>query len=553
LKPTLHPGKLRNEIHFKLNGEAVPCSTHRPVQQVSLSCHLKGVALPHVDPTDPETVLIGQNRRVCFEPPKLNRKRLRRFARFVRRWLRRHSGLEPLSPSLDTTFEAWLDSKDTYPDWRKIQLREIWYKFDTIMEKRHFIVGGFVKDETYPEYKNARGINARSDMFKCFSGPFFSLIEKELFKKIPWFIKYVPVPDRARLIYETLYDESSLFYGTDHTSFEGHFQPDLMKVCEFELYRYMIQYLDGGKQFMEICESVLAGVNKVFFKYFFYEIEATRMTGEMCTSLGNGFTNLMLILFVASESGFPDIFSHFGFVEGDDSIFRGPKDKPLQTHIFKELGFTIKLEKFEEINTASFCGNVFAPGDFYTVTNPLETMAGFGWTTARYARSKDSKLKCLLRSKSLSLLYEYRGCPILKHLALYGLRMTERYRAKSVPLNQYKAEKLKMQLQDMKENGLPIVEIPMDTRILVERLYGISVDVQLKYESYLDSLTELQPLDIYLLDQNVHPEQIDYFNRYVQDVKMKGDIDHPNIPHESMVIWNEEYIKQVDLVRSTIL
>lgn len=505
-----------------------------------------GAALPHVDHSDPETTLIGQNRRVCFSNSKPNRATLRRFRRFVKNWIRKN--LVPLSPDTDTSIEAWL-SKTHYPQWRKQQLLDNWDFYSGHVERRHFIVNGFVKDETYTQYKNSRGINARTDMFKVAVGPIFKCIEKILFEN-PWFIKYVPVPDRAKLIYETLYDENVNYYATDHTSFEGHFTKEFMQACEFELYDYMTSKLPAGVrlEFMKYINEVLGGTNEVFFKFFSYKIKATRMTGEMCTSLGNGFSNLMMILFVSSESG----FETRGFVEGDDSIFSGPRNVRLKDELFKELGFTIKLEKLDDIHTASFCGNVFNPGDYLNVTNPIDILLSFGWTTSRYARSKNAKHMRLLRSKALSLLYEYRGAPIIKNLALYALRVTEGYRAYSGEMNEYQREQLALQIEDMKTRGLPIIDTPTGTRLLVENLYKIPIEIQLALEEMFDGMTEIQELDLTLIEHLFHPEQVDYYHRYVHDIYTYVDIDYPNIVSHSPYIWGPEYISKVNLNRTTL-
>jgi hypothetical protein len=537
---SLEPKQLRDGIECRISDQ-MPVPAYRPVQMVSLGCHGDRAVMPHPDHTDPESILLGHNRRVCFEPPKKNNPRMKKFEQIVEKWIK--TNLTPLSSDSDISMETWLGHTH-YPEWRKQELRDTWKLFDSIVEKRHFVVNSFTKDETYPEYKNLRGIQARTDMFKCAVGPYFKLIEKEVFKN-PWFIKYVPVPERPKFIYERRYGNSD-YYATDHTSFEGHFSQEFMESCEFLLYDYMTQHMKGHEEFQWYVHNVLGSDNHVVSKYFSYHIRATRMTGEMCTSLGNGFSNLMMILFAASESGSETL----GVVEGDDSLFRLNVGTKLDTQVFTDLGFVIKLEKCEELHTASFCGNVFQPGDYFIVTDPVEALISFGWTRAVYAKSKTSKLKRLLRSKALSLLYEYRGCPILKHLALYGLRMTENFRSLAPKTNEYERELFQMQLEDIKENGLPIVEIPIGTRLLVEQLYGISVEVQFKYEDYLDSLSQIQPLSLELLDLKLNKHQVHYSMFYVQKVNMKDNLNYPNIPDSSDVVWNKSYIDKVNKSRT---
>jgi hypothetical protein len=53
-------------------------------------------------------------------------------------------------------------------------------------------------------------------------------------------------------------------------------------------------------------------------------------------------------------------------------------------------------------------------------------------------------------------------------------------------------------LDYIEKNGVPNVEIQIETRLLVEKLYGITLEAQYISEKYLDSLDELQALDLAL-------------------------------------------------------
>ena len=147
----------------------------------------------------------------------------------------------------------------------------------------------------------------------------------------------------------------------------------------------------------------------------------------MNTSLGNGFSNLMFMAFVCEKLG----LNCNGVVEGDDGLFAFNGNTPSASD-FTKYGFNIKLDVHSEISTASFCGNVFDPEDRQIMTCPYDVLSTFGWTTNKYAKSSDKTLKALLRSKSLSLAYQYPGCPILSSLAQYGLRVTKGYNVEKV-------------------------------------------------------------------------------------------------------------------------
>jgi len=178
--------------------------------------NLIGAALPHPDPNHMITVEQGLIHRFASAIPPINEQRLERFREFVKEWI--HTNMTPLSESEDLSFETWLASTN-YPEKRKEQLRKIYYQDD-----RRFLYRNksHIKDEPYVDFKHSRWINSRSDLFKCLTGPFFKLIEKKLFQRKE-FIKYVPVPLRARYIKEHIYAPGSTYIATDYTSYEASF------------------------------------------------------------------------------------------------------------------------------------------------------------------------------------------------------------------------------------------------------------------------------------------------------------------------------------------
>jgi hypothetical protein len=478
----------------------------RPVVQRSLGPHLVGAWMPHPDPSDQPSMVAGVKKRFASAPPPHSRKLRRKFRRFVQRWIKKN--LTPLAVDSDVSIETWL-AQTNYPAWRKKQLLQKYRAIVDQFDERYFNVKSFQKDEVYPEYKYPRAINSRVDEFKCLTGPVFKLIEKALFK-LDWFIKKVPVKDRPRVIFERI-GHGYQFIATDHTAYEAHFTREMMEDCEFQLYSYMTQNLPCHEQFMWYMHHVIAGVSKCFFRDFMVKVNATRMSGEMNTSLGNGFSNLMFMLFMCKEKGCKDVS---GFVEGDDGIFTMIGEPPT-IEDFAELGLTLKCEISSELNTASFCGLVFDVQDQLNVTNVLEELATFGLTTARYARASKRRLMELLKCKAISLAYQYPRCPILFALAKYGLRVTKDYKAKAGYMNEYeRALFLEAKLHSQQQLSPP----PIRTRMLVEQLYGVSIENQLKVEAYLDSLEEVQPLRIPILGHLFPDSWSDYYYRYAFQV-----------------------------------
>jgi hypothetical protein len=483
----------------------------RPPVLVSLGCHVDGVALPHPDPNDPRTMEAGVRYRFARACPARNKTKLIKFRLFVRNWLEKN--MTPLECTSDISFKTWL-ANTNYPEWRKEELRRVHDKVVNINDPKYFKVKSFMKDECYPDYKHARGINARSDAFKCFMGPFFKLIEDQLYAN-PNFIKHVPVRDRAEYIYNRLYAVGGVYLATDFSSFESSFEKEFMEACEFELYEYMTQHLQHEETFRLFLKRVLAGVNKCQYKWFLVLLLATRMSGEMCTSLGNGFSNLMLMSFVCAEAGSAEIIS---VTEGDDGLSRVDGPPPTEKD-FSDLGFTIKLEVHEKISTASFCGIVFDEDDKNNITDPRKVLASFGWTSARYAKSRTSKLGKLLRCKALSLAYQYPGCPIIQCLATYGLRVTRKFTLGNVledrSLPWWNRQLLAEVLAYHDERGIDPRPVGSNSRLLVEKLYNITVEAQYAIENYLNGLNEICPLQIPFIHDLVPFAWTDYWQKYV--------------------------------------
>jgi len=507
---------LKDSVKFIL----FPCFndySYRKCVQTSLGCHIYGICLPHVDPDDRDSSLSGVSKRFARETPTPNRDTLRDLRKFVKRWLKKN--LTRLDPTTDVSVERWL-ANTRYPDWRKKDLLAKWNDYCLMKPNFNiFDVQSFIKDETYTEWKFSRGINSRTDEFKCLVGPIFQIISDKVFE-LPWFIKKIPVADRPDYIYDRLYSVGAKYFASDYTAYESHFTKILMENVEFQLYSYMTKDMPCHDDFMSLCSSVLAGTNKCRYKGFTAKLEATRMSGEMCTSLGNGFANLMLMLFLCDKKGCREVR---GVVEGDDGLFAAIGNFPNSAD-FADVGFTIKIELHDNLATASFCGIIFDVEDRANVTNPLEALASFGWTTFRYHNAPDSTLMNLLRCKSLSYAYQYPGCPILQEMALYGLRMTHsrdvrHFVKESKSFDMWEREQL---LDSLSMLSIPIKEIGFNTRLLVEEKFGVPVDRQMLIESYFRNCSVIQPIPYEFVEDLVPVIWKDYYINYVEEADPKS-------------------------------
>jgi len=500
--------EIKEDVKFQKFRESDPGK--RPAVQVSLGCHLVGAACPHPDPADVDTMIAGACKRFASETPTIDRSKLKRLRDYVDMYYTNH--LSPLDPNADTSVEAWL-AKTNYPQWRKDELLAAWKSCPNPFDKKYWTVKSFGKDETYVAYKHERGINARSDVFKCLVGPIFHLIEEQVYK-LPQFIKHVPVAERANYIYDRLYSPGAFYGQSDFETFEALFVKDIMCNVEIPMYKYMTAALPEANWFAKICDEVLAGENDCRYRDFRVILNAVRMSGEMCTSLGNGWSNLMFNGFVAQEKG-----CHYfdGVVEGDDGLFRFEGAVPT-TRDYTEIGLKIKLEIVDDISHASFCGIVFAPEDRNNLADPWKVMANFGWTSQRYERCRPGVLKALLRAKALSLAHAYPGAPVIQALAHFGLRATSDVKRMRVlkAVNRRGAMSAWMRdwVVDALNRGEPAKRsVGIASRLVVEEVFGMPVSQQLSIERYLDGISEIRPMNIPL--DGVPDSWLDYWSVYV--------------------------------------
>jgi hypothetical protein len=417
--------------------------------------------------------------------------------------------LRPFAPQKCFGFEEWL-AKTHYTQWRKDEIRKVHDRFPARVTWRcvrdHSRPKGFVKLESYPFFKFPRGIHARDDWIKAWIGPIIKEIEEQVYK-LPQFIKHIPVADRPRYVQQNVETAGCVYAATDYSAYESSFHPELMKVCEFELYRYMCQHTVAMRD-ISLFERMCCGKNVLRYKDGTFVVNGRRMSGEMTTSLGNGWTNLMLATFMLKDRDLRCV------VEGDDGLFAiQPQEKQdFSAEQFARFGFVIKMEIHKDIETASFCGIIYAREVGFNLADPVQELINFGWSLGqlRLKKSRD-----LLVAKAMSLGYEYPGAPVMASLSKYVLRVCGakvdwEYVENTMDLWHRELLRQVRASSSNKQFITHLFRVPVDerSRWVVERKFNLTVDLQLKTEKYLDSLERLQPLEMPWLLHLVHPHNV---------------------------------------------
>lgn len=469
--------------------------------------------------------MAGLIHRVGRKGPPVNKVFLAHFRSFVKNWLAEN--LTPLDADCDVSVETWLKNAN-YPESRKKQIRVLHDReskvgyYDNYEKLSH--VKSFIKKETYPTYKNPRGIYARGDEFKLRVGPIFKLIEQKLFS-LKFFIKKIPVVDRPRYISERFAnidacvdddngDQWRITNG-DYTAYESAFIYDVFMACEYQLYEYMVQLLPAGDLFLERIRNVIMKHNKISFSkrgkgtILRAILECRRMSGEMNTSLGNGFTDLMITKFFISWIGgtYEDCL-----VEGDDCLatYYGKKI-PIEYYAY--LGFTIKLVYLRFPNLASFCGQIFDFESLTVIADPIKIILNFGWASDVY-RNASIKLRIgLIRAKALSLLFQYPGCPILQSMALSYIRLTNGF----IPVVDVTMNSYEQSIKYPTSSDLPSRSVSHTSRLLMAEVYNFTIADQISLEYYFDNMMRLEPIYHPIVETKIEPVWREFNRLYVLD------------------------------------
>lgn len=448
--------------------------------------HISGIYPFGRDTNDVRTVEDALEKRIKRELPTIDPSELRAFEAYVKKWVR--SYLSPLSLSQMMSFEEWLEST-SYPLERKADLRRCFEELHGAFPSRAQAskVDCFMKTESYPvgeTFKAGRWIMSRKDCCKVILGPIFKSIERVVYSR-PEFIKHVPVCERHKVV-AGLRGAGRKYIVTDYTAFESSFHSDLMNVCEIEMYRYMLKNWPKHSSFVSrTLTSVNALSTKIGVKT---RIRGRRMSGEMCTSLGNGFTNLMLMGYICERNG----SGWSGLVEGDDGIFAIDGALPTKEQ-FAALGFDIKLAEIRDPTLGGFCGVVAASSGL--IRDPVRFFQTFGWTSNSLSGGPTVMME-LLRAKALSALYETPSCPLIAAVARRAYELTNGVNPRWVedgyhirPLNDACPEK---------------ADIDSDTRALFHELYGVSPGDQIMLEDEIRNSEDLTFLSDFLPHSRNH-------------------------------------------------
>lgn len=405
---------------------------------------------------------------------------LKRFKEYVHNEIKKLP-VAPPGLSFQELQEDWLLNSNYNGKRRQsLRLKAQEYFDHKISRYRLLKLESFIKSEFYNEIKECRIINSRSDWFKAVIGPYIHLCEQYVYDE--HFIKH-KTPMEVASIMKQIAIGFDNFYETDFKSFEGSFSPLIMKICELALFKHV---LSNYPEAVSLIESSYSRNNLWFKGDKTHKIGCSflgsRMSGEMWTSLANGFTNKMLIGFMLSEN---HTYGNF-LVEGDDGYIASKRS--LDFSCINKLGFSLTI-KHEDVPdhvkfcSLSVCESTIVP-DIRRVLSHYGKINDSTIAHAFQTKSKRSikRINELMKAKAQSLLATSAGIPILQELALQQLRC---YR--DVHLNPKYYDWWEKSFYNL-SRASPM-EITPNMREYVEKAFSIGTEEQLQIETALRSIT----------------------------------------------------------------
>jgi hypothetical protein len=282
---------------------------------------------------------------------------------------------------------------------------------------------------------------------------------------------------------------------TDYTSYEGTETRLLDRACFLQLVSYMVRQLPNAGWLLALVRCGVLGPHECVGRSISYTSVDARMSGDMWTSLANGFNNLMVMSFLCHEHG----WEVDGVVEGDDGIFGVDGAMPTEKE-FECLGLKIKLDIVDNLRRCGFL-HMYWTSDYDMVTDPRKRLL----TLSAYSgQSRDCGIKvarALLRGRIFSLAVEFPRCPVLHDLIVRGLDLTSGVNPRYDVDDWWAREKFSNRGL---ENGLPAwVAISLrrgvtaEARAMVSELWGLTVPQQAHLEGIAKCLSLHEPMCVH--------------------------------------------------------
>jgi hypothetical protein len=515
-------------------------ATHRrKVMAVKHGHSVRGVERPRTDRDDFLSTLLGCIHRVSPDMPiitKTMEKNLEAFCDHIFPIF-----FDPLDWEELMLFEEYCDhllptkGAAFVEEFRQHHYNRICDFFDFSQRGRK--LSSFIKDEGYDKFKQSRTIQGNSrEMLEGDTGSYFSRviksIEKQVYHKMTGTVKGLTPHERADLLYNM--DDYFTKWADDYSSYEASFSIEKLEAVEFRFYSYMLQRFPPIVS--EAIFKLIGGKNIMVFKNLRFMVFARRMSGDADTALGNvvdNWVSTMLLLYMKGVS--PERAVEMMYLEGDDKTL--VTDGVIvtaeeATRFSKENGMKSKTQDGLDHEFNDFCQcctsvkYVKEENNRVLLGGILKNLASFSNINVKYKDASEKVLNSLLRAKAMSLLYLYRGCPVLHALAVRILYLTRSVNVRDKHWKEVLSYNIDfVDLRSFKFREFLKMEIHLEDRAAVENVQGISVSMQLHMEEIINKW-EGGPLSI----------PVEYFDTYTPNQKL------PTAEQDTWSIFSDVYV-----------
>ena len=444
------------------------------------------------DGKHPANAVVATAHRFAREMPVPNPTVARNFTIFAINCI--HSLFTPASPNNLPTFGEWLDGSN-YSGGRKEYLARLHKELITI-NNNTTKNDSFIKAEIYKTHtKLPRAVNSYSDESKTILGGLFHCVDKATFKS-RFFVKGSNPstwPNRCA----QLFGDAAVI-STDFTSFEAHHIGYLAEVVYY-WFCYMTSELGLSDDILSLVKRLMLGRNLIKFPGVNVECNQRLMSGALWTSSANGVLNLLIHLYLAAHAVHGDgdlklmaewaTQNAMGLVEGDDGLFMdyGQSDETAAA-----LGCILKVERHERFDGAGFCGIICDRTNLQVVKDPIKFLRSFFALPARYRLAHPRVHDQLLRAKAMSYYYSFRNAPVIGPVCKAILDATSKVTARTDVLDRWKVSNLEEAVGSHLWEKEP--EVELSSRLLVERIFGLDVDMQIALE--LQARVDTRSMDL---------------------------------------------------------
>jgi len=380
-------------------------------------------------------------------------------------------------------------------------LRDLRSKME-YFEELFGVTKAHIKNEGWMEPKAPRIICSPSDESKVTLGPLIHAADRRMFgldersrmgflnPGSKFFVKGTDPKDWPARLRDTF--GNTMTQGTDFTSFEAHHRGELATLSLFWIL-HMIHDIPEIKPLRKLIAKLLTGYHRIENKQAVLGLADTLMSGSLWTSSANGMLNFCLISYLTQKSKYPTVDNTTlvgtvskdfkGIFEGDDGL---SEYVVFQPGLIDRLGILLKPEPPTTYEEAGFCRIFCDSHDQSVVKNPKDVLSQFFVLPTKYKDYSRSKLLSLQRARALSYMYNFGRSPIIASLCRWVLRRTRSFTVTAEHAeDSWHIETLKKAIKEkvwMKEE--PVSDT---SRALVEKLFGVGIEMQLRIERAFDS------------------------------------------------------------------